>query len=116
MRWRLAARAGSSLLLDVNVGGPPCDAVTAVEVDETPASIVITVHAGRTPGANCRAGTPALLGSYRVQATARAAGGAQGPRWRARRLTAGVALQRESLVERRRSDFGRLAGAGVPGR
>jgi hypothetical protein len=71
VRWRLAARSGRSLLLDVNVGGPPCDAVTAVEVDETPASIVITVHAGRTPGADCRAGTPALLGTYRVKARQR---------------------------------------------
>jgi len=36
-RWTLAGGAdgGGTLLLDVAVGGPPCDTVTAVDVMET---------------------------------------------------------------------------------
>ena len=68
--WRVAgASPGSrSLLLDVEIGGPPCDVVTAVDVVETTDEVRITVHAGRQAGARCGHGVPAILGTVRVAA------------------------------------------------
>jgi hypothetical protein len=67
----LAARAGRVLLLDVQVGGPPCDAVTAVDIDERRESVMVTVRAGKTPGARCGPGVAAILGTFRVEARLR---------------------------------------------
>jgi hypothetical protein len=69
--WRPARLAGRSLLLDVQVGGPPCDAVTAVDVEETGEAVTVTVRAGKVPGARCGPGVPAILGTFRVEARLR---------------------------------------------
>jgi hypothetical protein len=67
--WRLAGREGPrTLLLDVAVGGPPCDAVTDVDVRETTTSVRITVHAGVVAFEGCGKGVPARLGTVRVRA------------------------------------------------
>jgi hypothetical protein len=69
-RWRLAGQAdgGRVLLLDATVGGPPCDAVTGVDVREASAEVTIIVYAGRTGSAPCPPGVPAILGTTRVRA------------------------------------------------
>jgi hypothetical protein len=46
--------------------GAPCDAITHIDVAESPEAVELTVWAGRTPGARCR-GVPALLGTFRVR-------------------------------------------------
>jgi hypothetical protein len=67
--WKLAGREGArTLLLDVQVGGAPCDAVTDVDVRENAGSVVITVHAGVVAFEGCGAGVPARLGVVRVRA------------------------------------------------
>jgi hypothetical protein len=57
--WTPAGREGPRiLLLDVRAGGPPCDAVTDVDVRETAASVRITVHAGVVAFEGCGARVP----------------------------------------------------------
>jgi hypothetical protein len=70
VRWRLAGQAegGRVLLLDVQVGGPPCDAVTGVDVRESAAEVTIIVYAGSTGSGSCAPGVPAILGTARVRA------------------------------------------------
>jgi hypothetical protein len=69
-RWTLAGSAdgGGALLLDVAVGGPPCDAVTAVDVMETAERVTVSVYAGATASASCGPGVPAMVGTVRVPA------------------------------------------------
>lgn len=65
--WRLVdAAPGPSVVVEVEVGGPPCDVVTDVAVTESGEAVELTVWAGRTPGARC-AGVPALLGTARLR-------------------------------------------------
>ncbi|HWI06933.1 MAG TPA: hypothetical protein VNT54_05405 [Solirubrobacteraceae bacterium] len=66
--WELAdSRERARILeLEVTLGGPPCDALTAVDVRESSARVVVTLHAGRVPGARCGPGTEALVGTFRV--------------------------------------------------
>jgi hypothetical protein len=59
---------GRLLTFDVQVGGPPCDAITAVDVTETAGSVTVTVHAGVVAGATCADGLPGILGTFRVAA------------------------------------------------
>ena len=68
-RWTLAGRSPDDrvLLLDVTVGGPPCDAVTGVDVEESAGAVTITVYAGATAAAFCTRGVPAVIGTVRVQ-------------------------------------------------
>jgi hypothetical protein len=68
--WTPAGRSddGRLLMLDVAVGGPPCDAVTAVDVVEASGSVTVTVHAGVVTGADCTGGIPAIIGTVRVAA------------------------------------------------
>src|SRR5262249_19780283 len=70
VRWTLAGSAdgGGTLLLDVAVGGPPCDAVTAVDVMETARRVTVSVYAGATASASCGPGVPAMVGTVRVPA------------------------------------------------
>jgi hypothetical protein len=70
VRWTLAGSAdgGGTLLLDVPVGGPPCDAVTAVDVMETADRVTVSVYAGATASASCGTGLPAMVGTVRVPA------------------------------------------------
>jgi hypothetical protein len=66
--WRLAGSTEGDrvLLLDVTIGGPPCDVVTAIDKAETSDTVTIKVYAGKPVGASCGAGTPAKLGTVRV--------------------------------------------------
>jgi hypothetical protein len=64
--WRLRAVDGSTLRLEVRLGGPPCDAVRAVHVDERARTVVVTVRAGSTPSAKCGPGVAAILGTFPV--------------------------------------------------
>jgi hypothetical protein len=67
--WKLAGGGqGRVLDLDVTVGGPPCDAVTGVDVRESPTTVAVTVYAGPIPTADCR-GVPAITGTVRVRVT-----------------------------------------------
>ena len=64
--WRLVRESpGPAVVVEVQVGGAPCDVVTGVDVTETTTSVTLTVWAGREPGADCR-GVPATLGTYRL--------------------------------------------------
>ena len=64
--WRVVRAAGTALVVEVQVGGRPCDAVTDVEVDESSERVRLTVWAGPVAGAECT-GQPALLGTARVR-------------------------------------------------
>ena len=65
--WRLVATGpGPAVVVELNAGGPPCDVVTHLDVDESPSTVGLTVWAGREPGAEC-VGLPALLGTFRVR-------------------------------------------------
>jgi hypothetical protein len=65
--WRLVdAGPGPGVVVEVKAGGPPCDVVTHLDVDETPSGVRLDVWAGREPGAVC-VGVPALLGTVRVR-------------------------------------------------
>jgi hypothetical protein len=68
--WTFAGQAddGRQLMFDVAIGGPPCDAVTAVDVVEESGSVTVTVHAGVVTGGNCTGGVPAIIGTVRVVA------------------------------------------------
>ena len=46
--------------------GPPCDALTDVDVRETNAAVTVTVRAGRVPGARCVPGVEAVVGTFLV--------------------------------------------------
>jgi hypothetical protein len=69
VHWKLAGRGDSdrSLLVDVAIGGPPCDAVTGVEVVESAATVTVTVYAGTTQTEACTRGMPARIGTARVR-------------------------------------------------
>ncbi|MEN3310558.1 MAG: hypothetical protein V7603_6760 [Micromonosporaceae bacterium] len=67
--WTLAGTTtgGRVLLLDVTVGGTPCDLVTAVDVAESASTVRITVHAGVPTGASCHGAAAAIAATERVQ-------------------------------------------------
>ena len=64
--WRLISATDSELVVEVQAGGQPCDAVTGVDVTESAQTVAVTVWTGRTPDANCP-GQPALLGTFWVR-------------------------------------------------
>lgn len=65
--WRLVGTApGPAVVVEVQAGGAPCDAVTGVDVTESASTVRLTVWAGRTPGADCH-GIPATLGTLRLR-------------------------------------------------
>lgn len=67
VRWRFVrAAAGPAVVVEVQVGGAPCDVVTGLDVTESTHAVVLTVWAGREPGARCE-GVPALLGTYQLR-------------------------------------------------
>jgi hypothetical protein len=65
--FRLAGIDGRTLRLEVQAGGPPCDAVLGTDVDETPTTVTVTVRAGQEPGAKCGPGVVAMIGTFPVQ-------------------------------------------------
>jgi hypothetical protein len=69
VRWTLAGRGDGDrwLLVDVTVGGPPCDAVTGVDVVESADAVKVTVYAGATTPRSCTGGVPARVGTVRVR-------------------------------------------------
>lgn len=64
--WRLVAATGTDLIVEVQAGGAPCDAVTGADVTEDTQTVSLTIWTGRTPGANCP-GQPALLGTFWIR-------------------------------------------------
>ena len=70
--WRLQETDGRTLRLAVRVGGPPCDAVRGVHVDERPRTVVVTVRAGSVPGARCGPGVAAVVATFPVTVRLRA--------------------------------------------
>ena len=72
-RWELAGQAdgGHRLLIDVQIGGPPCDTVTGVDVSETATTVTVTVQAGRLASADCPPGVAGSLATARVEARLR---------------------------------------------
>lgn len=68
VQWKLAGErdGGRRLELEVMLGGPPCDALTGVEVRATDATVVVTLRAGRLPGARCGPGVEAFVGTFGV--------------------------------------------------
>jgi len=75
--WRLVEAEGRVLRLEVQAGGPPCDAVSSVDIDERPQVVTVTVHAGPQPGARCGPGVAASLGTFPVEARLRSPLGAR---------------------------------------
>jgi hypothetical protein len=69
--FTLVATEGRTLRLEVQAGGPPCDAVLGAHVDETPTTVTVTVRAGQEPGAKCGPGVVAMIGTFPVQARLR---------------------------------------------
>jgi hypothetical protein len=69
-QWHLASQSddGRRLLVDVAIGGPPCDTVTGVDVSETTTTVTVTVYAGRLTSADCPAGSVGSLATARVEA------------------------------------------------
>lgn len=63
--WVVVDATGPEVIVEVQVGGPPCDVVTGLDVTEDPDEVTLTIWAGREPGANC-SGFPATVGTYRV--------------------------------------------------
>jgi hypothetical protein len=68
--WKLVAKRDGErqLVLEVMLGGRPCDALTGISVRETRKTATITVRAGRVPGARCADGISAVVGTFRVVA------------------------------------------------
>jgi hypothetical protein len=68
--WRLVGRRDGdrTLLLEITIGGPPCDAVTAVAVAEATATVSITVYAGVAGQGRCGPGVQGSVGTFRVPA------------------------------------------------
>ena len=68
-QWRLAEKTDGDrrLLLDVAIGGPPCDTVTGVDIAETSTTVTVTVHAGRLKSAACPSGSAGSLATARVE-------------------------------------------------
>jgi hypothetical protein len=69
--WRLVSQDGRALQLEVQAGGPPCDAILDVDVDEQPDAVTVTVRAGSEPDAECGPGVAAVLGTFPVTARLR---------------------------------------------
>ena len=65
MPFTLVSAEGRTLRLTVEAGGPPCDEIKPVEVDETSEAVTVKVHAGPRPDAQCN-GTTAALGTFPV--------------------------------------------------
>jgi hypothetical protein len=69
--FKLVGTEGRTLRLEVQVGGPPCDAVLGADVDETPTTATVTVRAGQELGAKCGPGVVGRIGTFPVQARLR---------------------------------------------
>ena len=54
------------MVVEVQLGGPPCDVVTGLNVVESARAVMLTVWAGRETGARCQ-GVPALLGTFHLR-------------------------------------------------
>lgn len=66
--WTVVRPSPDTLVVEVAAGGPPCDAVTGVDVVESDDRVAVTVWAGRVPGATgCEGPVPALLGTFWVR-------------------------------------------------
>jgi hypothetical protein len=66
--WRLVGRRDGdrTVLLEMTIGGPPCDMVTAVDVAEAAATINITVYAGVAGTGRCSPGVRGSVATVRV--------------------------------------------------
>jgi hypothetical protein len=64
--WRLVSAEGRTLHLAAQAGGPPCEAISSVDVDERATVVKVAVNAGSLPGAKCGPGVRAIIGTFPV--------------------------------------------------
>lgn len=64
--WRFVEARGTAVVLEVDLGAPPCDVVTAVEHTETDDDVHVVVRTGAAQGADCSGGLPAVLVTARL--------------------------------------------------
>src|SRR4051794_32497340 len=65
--WRVVGPAdGPAAMVEVQLGGSPCDVVTGMDVKESADAVRLTLWAGPESGARCQ-GVPALLGTFHVR-------------------------------------------------
>jgi len=65
--WRVVGPAdGPAAIVEVQLGGPPCDVITGMDVKESADAVRLTLWAGPESGARCQ-GVPALLGTFHVR-------------------------------------------------
>ncbi len=66
--WTLVRSGGNELVVQTMAGGPPCDAVTGLDVTESASSVTVTVWSGRVPGAaGCDGPQPAMVGIFWIR-------------------------------------------------
>jgi hypothetical protein len=68
--FKLVSAEGRTLRLEVEAGGPPCDGVRKVAVQETPRTVTVTITTG--PDAKCGDGAVTILGRFPVEARLKA--------------------------------------------
>ena len=67
--FKLVSAEGRTLRLEIEAGGPPCDGVRKVAVNETPRTVTVTITTG--PEVHCR-GAVTVLGRFLVEARLKA--------------------------------------------
>lgn len=65
MPFKLVSAEGRTLRLQIEAGGPPCDGVRKVAVQETATTVTVTIITG--PDAQCGRGAVTVLGRFPVQ-------------------------------------------------
>jgi hypothetical protein len=68
--FKLVSAEGRTLRLEVEAGGPPCDGVRKVAVQETPTTVTVTVTTGWVGShhTQCGPGAVTMLGRFPVEA------------------------------------------------
>ena len=64
--FRFGSIDGHDVIVEVQIGGPPCDTITAADTAESATEVRITLWAGQVTGATCT-DVPAMLGTFRVR-------------------------------------------------
>jgi hypothetical protein len=70
--FKLVSAEGRTLRLEVEAGGPPCDGVRKVAVQETATTVTVTITTGRVGRVPCGHGAVTVLGRFPVEARLKA--------------------------------------------